>query len=272
MTSTTDANSTTTYTYDGDATRLSAASGAGTTGYLWDIHSETPLLAVERDGSGNPLRSYEYGLGIVGMVAGGQQYYFHRDAIGSIRGLTSASGQPEWTYSFEPFGSIRAETKIDPMAPDVTLRFAGQLSDPETGGYDLWQRMYDAETGRFASPDPLPTPVDQPYVSTYAYGENQPTVLTDPTGLGAVRAGDVCGTSFMCILGEHVAAAPGRCWRAINPLSSAATYLDVAKSIALHRFKGKAVKEAAKLGLKDWGYDLPWFTAGACINGIATGH
>jgi hypothetical protein len=30
------------------------------------------------------------------MLAGGQNYYFHEDAVGSVRNITSASGQTEY--------------------------------------------------------------------------------------------------------------------------------------------------------------------------------
>jgi len=47
-------------------------------------------------------------------------------------------------------------------------------------------------------------------MSTYGYAENQPTTLTDPSGLGAV--GNVC-TSFKCWLNQT---ATGKCVKGIG--------------------------------------------------------
>ncbi len=124
------------------------------------------------------------------MLAGGENYYFHEDALGSIRNLTSGSGQTEWTYSYEPFGSARTETKIDTMAPDNTVRFAGELLDADSGLYDLRARQYDSVSGRFLSLDPLPASRTQPYTASYAYASDSPAAWIDPSGLGPVWAPD----------------------------------------------------------------------------------
>jgi RHS repeat-associated protein len=186
LVSTTSSGSTTNYSYDGDGNRLQAA-GAATTNYLWDINAALPRLAAERSGAGSSLRSYAYGNeGPLSMAAGGADYYFQRDALGSVRNVTSSSGQTEWTYSYEPFGTARTETKNDPMAPDNTARFAGELLDSSSSLYDLRARQYDAATGRFLSLDPRPANASNAAESSYAYALNNPAAYIDPSGLGAV--------------------------------------------------------------------------------------
>ena len=186
ITSTTAASATTNYSYDGDANRIQAASSSQTTNYLWDANGQLPRLAVERNGTGTALRSYEYGLNLLSMQAGGQSYYFHPDMVGSTRNVTSSSGQTEWTYSYEPFGQAQTETKNDSMAPDNPNRFAGELLDSDTGLYDLRARTYDPTNGRFLSLDPRPAGQANPYESSYAYAFNNPASWIDPSGLGAV--------------------------------------------------------------------------------------
>ncbi len=185
MISTTSSGSMTNYSYDGDGNRLQAA-GAGTTNYLWDTNDSLPRLAVERNGSGSALRSYTYGHDLLSMLAGGHNYYFHDDALGSVRNVTSASGQTEWSYSYEPFGTARTESKEDSMAPDEPVRFAGEMLDADSALYDLRARMYAPSTGSFLSIDPRPAPQDEPTYSTYAYAADNPTTYADPSGLGRV--------------------------------------------------------------------------------------
>jgi RHS repeat-associated protein len=190
VTSTTASGVTTNYSYDGDGNRVQASSGGQTTNYLWDVNGNLARLAVERDGSGNSMRSYTYGTRLLSMVASGQTYYFHGDAIGSVRNVTSSSGQTEWTYSYEPFGAAQTVTKNDPMAPDNPIRFAGELLDSDTGLYDLRARLYDASAGRFLSLDPLASTQERPYVGSYVYAADSPARYVDPSGLGPIRSDD----------------------------------------------------------------------------------
>lgn len=107
----------------------------------------------------------------------------HHDVLGSVRNVTSAAGQTEWSYSYEPFGSARTETKIDTMAPDNTARFDGELLDADSGLYDLRARQYDSVSGRFLSLDPLPASGTHPYTARYAYANDSPAGWIDPSGL-----------------------------------------------------------------------------------------
>jgi RHS repeat-associated protein len=186
LASTSDAGVTTGYGYDGDGTRLQASSGASTTSYLWDANFELPQLALERDGAGNPTRTYLHGNQLVSMVSGGSAFYYLRDGIGSIVNLTSATGVPQWTYSYGPYGTARTQTQNDPGAPDNPIRYTGQYLDP-TGLYHLRARQYNPTDGRFLTLDPLAPTLTDPHVAAYAYANNRSTVLTDPSGRGAVR-------------------------------------------------------------------------------------
>lgn len=117
------------------------------------------------------------------MGSGGQDYYFHTDALGSIVNLTDSSGQTEWTYRYDPYGSAKQQTKNDPAAPDNPLRYSGQLLDPTSGLYNLRARNYDPTTGQFLTPDPAPATQTTPAATTYLYAAANPTVNTDPSGL-----------------------------------------------------------------------------------------
>lgn len=124
LVSTSDGASTVTYAYDGDGKRVQAA-GAQTVNYVWDPNAALPLLALERDGQGALLRRYAYGADLVSMTTGGGAFYYLKDGLGSVVNLTDAAGLPQWSYSYEPYGSMRLETQADPTAPTNPMRFTG---------------------------------------------------------------------------------------------------------------------------------------------------
>jgi RHS repeat-associated protein len=184
MKSATVGNTTTTYTYGGDGLRVAASTGpqaAATTNFGWDVVGQLPQLGVEKDGNLNPLRTYLYGLNRIAMTTGGASYYYHYDQMGSVINLTSSTGATQWTESYEPFGTIRTETKNASKAPTNFVKYTGEYLDP-TGLYHLRARQLDPASGRFLSPDPVQASRDLPYVAAYAYVNDRPTVATDPTG------------------------------------------------------------------------------------------
>jgi RHS repeat-associated protein len=173
---------TTSLTYDGDGNVTQATDGTTTTKYRWDTNYTTPLLATETDGTNSLLRRYLYGTSRVSMTEGGNTFYYLTDSLGSVTDLTDASGNSEWAYLYDPFGESRTESKIDPGAPVNLMKFAGELWNPETGLYDLQARQYDPSSGRFLSIDPAEGSAGAPAESKYAYTEDRPTVMVDPSG------------------------------------------------------------------------------------------
>jgi RHS repeat-associated protein len=176
---------TTSYTFDGDGNRLTLATGGTvSTRYLWDTNDSLPELAVERDGGGNPLRDYIYaGTAALEMLNGGNAFYYHHDRLGSITAVSSTTGTPEWQYTYEPFGSSRTTTKVDPNAPTNPLGYVGQYQDPATGLLDLRARQYDEQSGRFLSTDPQPLGPTAPYEDPYDYAGQDPINAYDLDGM-----------------------------------------------------------------------------------------
>lgn len=62
------------------------------------------------------------------------------------------------------------------------MKFTGECQDP-AGLYHLRARQYDPELGRFTKTDPYLSSAWDPYVSSYVYVNNRPTVGVDPSGL-----------------------------------------------------------------------------------------
>ena len=184
--SATAAGVTTTYAYDGHDRRVSTSTGTAVTKTAWDpTTAGVAQPATEKDNAGTTLRRYANGpAGPYGYSAGtaGWQYLNH-DALGSVSDVTNATGAAQWRYAYEPFGGLRSETKVVSTAPINTLKYDSQYHDANTGLYHLRARQYDPRLGRFTAQDPVSPSRSDPYVSAYAYANNQPTVLADPTGL-----------------------------------------------------------------------------------------
>ena len=100
-------------------------------------------------------------------------YYFHTDQVGLPEELSNAQGQLVWQASFKTWGStveerwevchlhggkVHAQVEGDRPEGEVkqqNLRFQGQYLDRETGLHYNTFRYYDADVGRFISPDPI---------------------------------------------------------------------------------------------------------------------
>ena len=185
-------STTTTYSYDGDGVRLQSSTGSSSsrkTNFLWDLNHPLPQIALERNGSGSLLREYAYGERRISMTSGSNTSYYHYDGLGSVANMTSSSGARRWTWSYEPFGSIRTEQRSGGNAPTNFMQFTGEYLDP-TGLYHLRARQYDASLGRFLRPDPAGHGVGSPFIASYVYAANRPTVLVDPSGEIFRRADD----------------------------------------------------------------------------------
>jgi RHS repeat-associated protein len=91
------------------------------------------------------------------------------------------------------------------------FKYAGQELDAETGLYHMGARYYSPGMGRFTSPDPLYIEMhrlsDPQRLNLYAYGRNNPTTFSDPTGLdialGCKGAQANCDTALSQLNGRE---------------------------------------------------------------------
>jgi RHS repeat-associated protein len=128
-----------------------------------------------------------------------------RDWIGGVGGVVAANGSPEWAYDYEPFGKARGSGltdgghKLTDTAPTNPVQYAGGYHDGTQGDrYQLRARNYDPGTARFDAQDPAAPGASEAAVSSYAYANDRPTVLTDPSGMIALAdgGGGGGGTTF----------------------------------------------------------------------------
>jgi RHS repeat-associated protein len=186
LTSTTLGGTTTSYAYDGDGRRVSSAtSGGADVRYVWDplAPSGIPEIVLERESGGAAVRRYLGGpLGAISFTTTSATFYYHRDPLRSIVDVTDASGNAQWRYEYDAYGSERSATDVSGVAPPNPVRFNGQYLDVETTQYHLRARQYDPAVGRFGALDPVEQ-LNEPYSNSYGYVGGRPTVYDDPLGL-----------------------------------------------------------------------------------------
>jgi RHS repeat-associated protein len=99
------------------------------------------------------------------------------DHLGSVRGLMNNSGGLDDAITFDPWGNIISETY---PANGDRFKFAGGQWDANLVLYKFGARLFDPQTGRWITPDPLGLGPDS---DPYRYVTNGPVNRTDPSGM-----------------------------------------------------------------------------------------
>ncbi|MYY06561.1 RHS repeat protein [Streptomyces sp. SID4913] len=176
------------YTYGHDASGnqvTTAEDGAVTSRTQWDPNAPLPVLATEYDSGWAVEQSYRYDpLGQPAATATGTEevFYYHHDTQGSPVDVTGSTGTLHQRWAYDSFGTRTLDTTAA-GAPASTPSYTGARYETSTGNLDLHARQYDTTTGRFTRSDPAARDLSTPYVSAYAYADNAPSALTDPSGL-----------------------------------------------------------------------------------------
>jgi RHS repeat-associated protein len=133
-----------------------------------------PLLLD--DGS----RGYVQSGGVLEQLDGGgasTATYPLADALGSIRGIANVSSAVAGSADYDVFGAVRAKT-----AAASVFGFTGEQTDTTALTY-LRARYLSPAIGRFLSLDSVqPNWVGSQGYNTYTYAQNNPALLTDPSG------------------------------------------------------------------------------------------
>jgi RHS repeat-associated protein len=172
-----------------------------------DLNAPLSLLAEETAG-GRLLRRYVYGDAALSVTTPRGAGYYTRDHLGSVTGVISASGKRQQTYDYDVDGNQAGSLHRSGdrgKGSDNRLTFTGQKWDPAAGLYDLRARAYDPSSARFLQRDPYPRSPLMPSISPYAYADDRPTILVDPSGqcpwcvlagVGAVVGGAAGAASY----------------------------------------------------------------------------
>ena len=136
-------------------------------------------------------------------------YYFHTDQVGLPEELSNAQGQIIWQAQYKTWGStveerwearrlhgakVQGQTEGDIPQGDrqeQNLRFQGQYLDRETGLHYNTFRYYDADIGRFISPDPIGL---EGGINLGSYSPN-PISWIDPWGWACAQANQQQGNA-----------------------------------------------------------------------------
>jgi RHS repeat-associated protein len=176
------------YFYDALGRRILKVAGADSTFYDY-----AQLRAIEeRSATGGPVAaSFVYGADldeVLTMQRGGQTYYYHHNALGSVTHVTNTAGAIVEQYEYDAYGQVSffsgAYAPLSASAIGNPVLFTGQRYDAESGLYFYKARYYSPVLGRFLQRDPLGF-VDG--VNLYAYVSNNPANYTDPQGLLSFR-------------------------------------------------------------------------------------
>jgi RHS repeat-associated protein len=115
--------------------------------------------------------------------ASAQTLYGYTDHLGSTVLQTESSGNVRGLFQYTPFGEI-LPPHPNPLpkgerakSEGVPYLFTGQELDRESDLQNYGARHYDPVLSRFVSVDPI---LDG--LNSYAYVQNNPLILTDPTG------------------------------------------------------------------------------------------
>jgi len=200
---------TATYTCDGNELRVEKAITSGTTTVY--IRSGGQVIAEYDNGAAvtAPTREYLYSDNLLAIVtgsssgSGGTIIYQHRDHF-SPRLYTNSSGNCVGDQGTYPYGELwyqNTDTECGTSATSSWI-FTSYERDSESGDDYALARSYASSNGRFLSPDPLEGRAGDPQSwNRYAYVENDPINLSDPSGQGFWG---FLGNFFLSIFGDAI--------------------------------------------------------------------
>ncbi len=202
------------YTYDGEECNTGYTGSASAATYTCDashmrvkkvmtgtgavttvsIRSGGQVIAEYDNGAAvtSPTREYLYGNNLLAIVtgstggSGGTIIYQHRDHL-SPRLYTDVNGNCVGDQGAYPFGELwysNNDTNCT-NSNSTSWIFTSYERDQESGNDYALARSYANSQGRFLAPDPLEGVVGDPQSwNRYAYVENDPINLSDPSGQG----------------------------------------------------------------------------------------
>jgi RHS repeat-associated protein len=193
---------TTSYGYDAQGIELAATSNsaAGSQTRTWqdDVNNSLPMLAEQT--TTNAVSTTTQGFldnptdgSALGMLTGGQTDSYAPDTLHGVANVVDPAGNTLAAYDYDPFGKPRTDGTASGVASSVSnpIGFAGGYQDSTLGGQiSTLARVYDQNTGRFDSVDPVASAQRQPAVSPYAYVGDRSTSFYDPSGAAPCSSND----------------------------------------------------------------------------------
>lgn len=191
--------STETFNYDGLNRQVSRTIGAASP--VYNVYDGWNLIAEYQPTATTPLNAYVYGAGgLVKLLTNSSSFYYYQDASGCTSHLADNAGHlVEW-YRYDLHGTPlfynSSNSQLPASSYGIRHLFTGQQWYGDIGLYDLRNRFYSPDIGRFLQPDPIGFNGDSSNI--YRYCGNNPLTRVDPTGTvfgeGLVIGGVTGGT------------------------------------------------------------------------------
>ena len=154
LTGVVDGTNTDLYTYNGDGKRLASTRNGIQKRFVLDVSGNMEHVLADTDPSGNILRYYVHGLGLLYAIdaADYTRHYYHYDATGSTLALTDGAQAITDKYVYNPFGVTLGQEGDTPNP----FRYVGQygVAQEQNGLIFMRARFYDSNMGVFISKDP----------------------------------------------------------------------------------------------------------------------
>ena len=197
-----DNGTTSTYQYDALDRRISKTTATDTILFFYrgvqcieELHANIP----SGEGQGwvsHTTVSYIYGTAIddiLSMHRNSQNYYYHKNHLGSVMAITDSMGAIVETYDYDPYGTPNiynaAGSEIIVSNIGNTILFTGREYDYETELYYFRARALHSVLGRFIQHDPL-NYIDG--MNMYSYVLNNPIKKTDRFGMATTDCQERC--------------------------------------------------------------------------------
>ncbi|MFF1815915.1 RHS repeat-associated core domain-containing protein [Kribbella sp. NPDC058245] len=174
--SVTEAGAKTTSVYAADGSRLIRHDPTSSVLYLPGQEIRLDKATVKLTGT----RYYEHGGATMAVRTGAKLTWLAADHHGTQRLAVDAESQSVARRRELPFGAPRGEAAATFPGQKG---FVGGTADPSTNLTQLGARLYDPDTGRFLSADPLMDKDSPQQLDGYSYAGSTPVNASDPTGL-----------------------------------------------------------------------------------------
>jgi RHS repeat-associated protein len=148
------------------------------------VYENSNHLSAVVDRSGNILQRFAWGVRAnlpEYFIQNGVQYKYTTDHVGSpVMVVNTSTGAIAQQITYDEFGQVIADTNpgLQPFG------FAGGLYDQDTRLVHFGARVYDPETGRWLSKDPILFGGGDTNLMSYV--ANDPVNFVDPSGLSRV--------------------------------------------------------------------------------------
>jgi RHS repeat-associated protein len=189
-------SSVTAYKYDASGSRIIRDTPTEKTFYLpgTELHYDKSTAKV------TATRYYTFAGTAVAMREADGVHFIVSDHQGTAELAVDAKTGTTTRRRMDPFGTARDESSSSPSGWVNDKGFVGGTIQDSTGLTTLGAREYDADTGRFISADPVVNYTDPQQINGYAYANNNPVTMSDPSGL--------CPKEICQGYGQNTAATP----------------------------------------------------------------